>query len=249
MDIVILTTSKDENKVPYVVNSLYKYLMEDINRIICVSPRQQLKKINNVEYYLDEDVIDYDFNQIVKEARPNWYKQQFIKLLQKVSDDDYLVIDSDILLNKPIKIIENGKPAFFLGRDQFNIGYFDLMKKIFGFGRIYNHSFINEIMFFKREYVNKLINIVSDDENIFIDKIVNEINSMVNANYDKNAFFSEYETYGNFIFYKHTDEYILKKNNVLLNGFHRPWYNHEIEDYIKKQEDSNYDIISMHSWC
>jgi len=162
-DILILTTVKDYNKLPFLIQSIEKNL-QDWDHIYVISPTHISNNIPNTKkdiiFHTDEEVIDFDFSKLKGNAgngRTGWYKQQFIKLFQQVTSNNYLVIDSDVYINRPIKIFENNKPNFLLGKDQCHEPYFQFMKLMFGFGQEYHFSFINEMMLFKRNYIDLML--------------------------------------------------------------------------------------------
>jgi hypothetical protein len=196
-DILILSAEKDYNKVKFVYESIKKYI-DGFNKVYCITNKEIIEelKVEGINYYTDDDVLDFDFSKFKGNVlkRSGWYKQQYIKLFQNVTLDNYLVVDSDIIFNKKIDIIENGKPNFFFGRDQYNEAYFRFMKTFLNLDKVHNHSFINEIMLFNRSYINHMLEILNLDANGFFDESVKVLNEM---NHD--AGLSEYELYGNFV--------------------------------------------------
>lgn len=244
-DILILAAEKDFNKLKFVYESINKKI-PNYNEIHCISDIKisNKDKISGIKYYTDDDVIDFDFSKFKGNVkiRKGWYAQQYIKLFQNVTSDNYLVVDSDIYFNKKINIDVNN-PTFFLGRDQNNRPYFEFMKRLLDLDRVYNHSFINEIMLFKKEYIQKMLDIMNVDVNGFFElsvEILNDINKISGM--------SEYELYGNFVTKYFPSVYDYKRINTHLGGKHSVWDDEEMSNYIKMFENSNYDIISMHSW-
>lgn len=245
-DILILSAEKDFNKVKFVYDSIIENL-EGFDDIHCVTNKKidDKLKIDGINYHTDDDVLDFDFSKFKGNVlkRKGWYVQQYIKLFQQVTSDHFLVVDSDILFNKKIEIITDYKPNFFFGRDQYNEAYFRFMKRILNLDKVYNFSFINEIMYFKREYIDFMLHILKMDSNQFFDKSVDILNDM---NHD--AGLSEYELYGNFVTEYFPESYNYKKINTYLGGKRGVWSDQEVENYKNSHRNSNYDIVSMHSW-
>lgn len=243
-DILIVTAPKDYDKLPFVLDSIDRNVT-GFKDIYIISPTIIPHKYPDIIYHLDKDVIDFDFSGLTgrNKGREGWYKQQFIKLFQNVTSDDYLVVDSDVYFNRPINIIENDKPSFLLGQNQYHEAYFKTMVKVFGFGKCYEHSFINEVMYFKRNIINGLIDRFSNNgENLyqsfkyFID-CINEI--------DDPSGFSEFETYGNFVTKNFPEAYNYKHLKTHSEGKHKIW---TVEEYINKYKDQDFDLLKMHTW-
>ncbi len=245
-DVLILMHEKDFLKFRFVYESLLINL-EGVDKVHCISnvkiPKKQV--ITGVEYYLDDAILDFDFSRFegVVKVRKGWYRQQFIKLFQQVTSDDYLVVDSDVYFNKKINIIENGKPSFLFGNDQHHLPYFRFMETVFNLDKVYPYSFINEMMFFKREIIKHMIS--STGFNIYgffelVIKVLNEIN--------EESGFSEYELYGNYVTKYFKDSYNYKYLKVKRYSKHRIWEEDEIQKYINSVKESNYDLITYHSW-
>ena len=109
-----------------------------------------------------------------------------------------------------------------------------------GFGKEYNYSFINEIMLFDRNIILEMINTKYKTIYDFIENSNKIINN--------ECYISEFELYGNYITKFHNCLYNYKYLKTLLNGKYGEWSDIEIENYIKEQKNTDYDIISMHSW-
>jgi hypothetical protein len=242
-DILITVAEKDYNKLPFVLESIKKYLC-GFNEIHIVSPTKIQFASSKTFFHLDRDVVDFDFSKFKGNIalRKGWYIQQFIKLFQKVTSNDYLVVDSDVYFNRKVEIIENGNPCFLLGENQQHPPYFDFTKKVLGFGREFPHSFINEIMYFKRDIIEKMISPWSKEG--FFEITVNALNQI---NHPTSSF-SEYETYGNYV-YKHFPEmYNVKYIKTKTLAKYRNWTKNELNATIEQYTDQDYDKISMHSW-
>lgn len=57
----------------------------------------------------------------------------------------------DVFFNKPLSYVaDDGHPVWYLGKDQYNKPYFRFQERIFGYGRVYPYSFINDMGFFSK---------------------------------------------------------------------------------------------------
>jgi hypothetical protein len=247
-DVLITLAEKDFLKLRFVVESIINNV-EEVDNIYCVSNVKvpdTLKVLDvSVIYLLDEDVLDFDFGKLIDipNKRKGWYKQQFIKLFQRVTSDDYLVVDSDIYFNKQINIIQGGRPTFLFGKDQHHRPYFQFMKDLLDLGREYNFSFINEVMYFKWSIIQDMLDRLAVTKEGFFELAVKEINKLKDA-----SGFSEYELYGNYVTKYFPDDYNYK--HILTQGKAKReiWTREEMMQYIESFKDSNTDIIKMHSW-
>jgi hypothetical protein len=242
-DILIVVAQKDFNKLPFVLEAIDKNIL-DINKYHLISPvaiPDEYIWIDS-ELHTDDEVIDFDFTRINMEARRGWYRQQFIKLFQTVTTDNYLVIDADTIINKKLEI-NPAHPSFYFGKDQYHLPYFEAMKRIAGIDKVYPHSFITEIMFFKRGILNYMLNTFRIDKYDFFDRCVDAINIINNA-----SGFSEYEFYGNYVMSNWLDFYKCENINVMNTHKKRVWTDDEVSSCVQTYSNSNYDLFTMHSW-
>jgi len=242
-DILITIAKKDFNKTSFLMESILKNV-KYFEEIYCVSDKEVPKKfkIDGVNYFTDDEVIDFDFSKIDMEYRRGWYRQQFIKLFQEITQDNYLVIDGDIFINKPIEI-SSDTPYFFIGMDQYHLPYFHFLKDVMSLDKVYPRSFICEMMFFKRNIIRHILEKMNVDKYQFFDICTDGINKINNA-----SGFSEYEMYGNYVTKNFPDFYGYKDIKVLHQHRKREWEDEEIKKHINKYIGSEYDIFTMHSW-
>lgn len=251
-DIIILSHNKDYNKLPYLIESVKNNVI-GFKDIHIISPDKIIDKIEGVYYHTDKEALPFNaetnklWDEWVKSnsftrQKPNWILQQFIKLFNVVTKNDYLIIDSDIIFIKKIDVVENEKPNFFLGRNQYNREYFTFMKNILSLEKMNDWSFICELMLFKKNIINDMLNNhFKGDYNEFIKQSIRLINN--------NCFISEFELYGNYVMKKFPNEYNFKKINCSLDGKHSEWDDKDILKNIEYYKNSEYDVITIHSWC
>jgi len=245
-DVIIPLAEKDFNKFKYAYDSIGKYLPKFKN-FYCVSPVPIPEKlrISDVRYYLDDDVLDFDFSVFTGKIkiRTGWYRQQFIELFQKITGDNYLVSDSDNIYTKKIELFRNGKPIFIMGEDQNHPPYFKLSQKLFGFGREYPYSFINEIMLFKRHIIKELVDSTGFSEEGFFVYVASELNRT-----QENSGMAQYELYGNYVTKFHHGSYHYEYLSFLNVNKHRKWTDSEINECIKQAKKKDITMIKIHSW-
>ena len=122
-DLVIVAHEKDFSHIKFIVEqSEYNLNFDSIHLIL--SEREPfndldiLKGITKKPIYLhnETDVLKIDRSRL--EYRPNWTYQIFLKLFQNVTkNDNFLVIEADSVILKPLNFFEDGKTIFYLGRD------------------------------------------------------------------------------------------------------------------------------------
>jgi hypothetical protein len=245
-DILIPAHEKDFSKLRFVHDSIVKNI-EGFNEIFCITNVKvpEKLKIQGVNYFLDEEVIDFDFSlfQDTIAKRTGWYRQQFVKLFQNVTGDEYLVTEADnIYLNK-VSIFEDGKPIFLLGKDQNHVAYYKIMQKLLGYGREYNYSFINEVMYIKRQYVKELVALTKLNKYGFFELFAAELNRT-----QETSGCSDYDLYGNFVEKYHKDEYLYRQVKSVGLGINKEWKVEDIEKQIAINKDSNNIMLKLHSW-
>ena len=251
-DIIIFCHNKDFNKLHFVLDSVENFI-KGYDKIYIVSPiKVHNDKINQkFENVLDSDVfiLDEETNTKwekwiesgeFKRQSPNWIKQQLMKLFNDVSEKNYLIIDSDLIITKSLSIFNGDKPNFFIGNNQNNYEYFNFSKNMIGLDREYNHSFISEIMFINRDITNSILD-------NFFDSSFSKFVSKTIDNLSNDSFISEYEFYGNYVTKYFNDSYTFLYLNSKLNGKHSHWEENEIKSFIEENKNL-YDLITIHSW-
>ena len=241
-DILITVAPKDHNKLPFVMESIYKHI-KGYRDLFVVSPVAIADEYMWMEakYFMDYEVVDFDLSAI-EQSRRGWYMQQFIKLFQHETADDYLVVDADVWISRDFNI-NPLQPSFYLGRDQNHQPYFDLMKAVLDLDKVYPYSFICEMMFFKRDMIWEMLKHAKRTKKAFVESCVEQI--LKNGH---PSGFSEYETYGNFVTKYYPLVYNYKKINVLHGKKLRYWTHQELLDYVTKYNNNGYDILTMHSY-
>jgi hypothetical protein len=242
-DIIITIARKDFNKLQFVVSSIIKNV-PGFHNIYCISNISipDRYRIDGIQCFIDDEVIDFDFFNIRMVNRRGWYRQQFIKLFQGITADNYLVIDGDVYINKPMEI-NTAHPYFLLGRDQHHLPYFQFMKDVFNLDQMYPHSFISEMMFFKRGMIGFMLDELKVDKYQFFNICAKEINKLNDP-----SGFSEYELYGNYVTKNWPDLYQYKQLKTIPTAKKREWTDDEIREHIRFYSRGNYDLLTMHSW-
>ena len=143
-----------------------------------------------------------------------WYYQQFLKMQYAFicKDEYYMVWDGDTIPCRDVVMFqeESGKPYLDL-KFECHQEYFDTLEKILpGLHKAIERSFISEHMLIRADIMREMITEIESNEAIpgsrFWEKIINAIDP------DKiqSSSFSEFETYGTFVAFRHSAAYKLR---------------------------------------
>jgi hypothetical protein len=243
-DILLVCHSKDAKMLPLVLDKIKQNIF-GYNKIHIVSDSINLINTNSPDIIIhyEQEVISADLTKI-NHRRPGWIYQQIIKLTQDVTLDNYLVIDCDTIINRPISIFtETNTPYFYFTADQYHEQYFNYIKKHFNIEKTHNHSFISEIMFFYRPFVKELFETV----NLFNkEKIMEFVYNTVNPN----EYLSEFELYGNYITNRYPEVYTHKKIVSQSTGSfdQNCWNLNNISNILSQNTLADFDVITFHTW-
>lgn len=215
MNIIISLATKDFHIVKKVVKYCRMYLQEEYESIFLITKRENKIFFNNLWMkqnhitLIDEDsMIDSLSFSKVKEylelhfqkginIYTGWYLQQFLKMgfaLTPYAGKEYLIWDSDTIPLRKLDFKEKEKYLFTVKTEN-HIPYFNTMQQLFGFGKLYDRSFIAEHMPINTQIMLELIKRIEESKipgTYWFEKIINATSGS-----DEQAF-SEFETYGNY---------------------------------------------------
>lgn len=248
-DIFLACAPKDFNKLPFVINAAAKNIRKWDKIYICIPkkiPPEILNKITG-KYTIvyDKDVLPIDRKGW--KFRPNWLFQQHLKLFQEVTQDWYLTLDCDTIINRPMDFYENGKPVYWKGQDQFYAPYFIFQALMIGLPKISDTSYIADMNFINRALINEMLDRNNYTRETFIAKS-QEITT-------KYCHLGEPELYGSYCFKYYPDLYIekfLKQKNCggrpqkTENEF--MWNESETIYRVREIAKEDYDTWVFHSW-
>jgi hypothetical protein len=257
MDILICAAPKDYNKLPYVVQSICQNLKDEFGNIFVIAPSKfywgdddsfQMPGISGyppiyhfTDAYLEEKL---EFKKTELKERPNWTSQQFFKLFQDITpNDEYLIVDCDLMFTNPVNIYENGRPQFYLGIDQNHQPYFNFQEKMLGFGKVHYKSFICEFFLIRKRIINDMLNSLGMTRQQFIRKSIELLNS------DPSCHIGEPELYGSYVTRYFPNEYGFKELKTKLLGKQQAlWYPQEILQAYALGNQSGLDTVTIHTW-
>ncbi|WCN37922.1 DUF6492 family protein [Aneurinibacillus uraniidurans] len=215
IDVLIPVIEKDLGTLPFVIDSVRKHVQHPIGNIFIVAPPSE--KIKNVckqkhcKFINENKVlpitkknINYRTN---KWDRSGWLFQQLLKLSgdSLCSQKFYLVIDADTVLIRPHRFRQNQKTIFYC-RSWSRAEYFRTYKKLMGRRATAPTYFVAHYMLFEKAKVRKLKRAIAAKHNTsWYKAIIRSINK------SKKITFSEFETYGNFIYSNYPGQFVIKR--------------------------------------
>lgn len=204
IDVLIPVSEKDIEVLGLTIESIRKFSLNRIANIYLVAkntPKIRFFAKENNCLFIDEDgVCNVKLNQIYYSFkgvdRSGWLFQQLIKLnWDKISQKkNCLILDADTIFLGP-QIFVDEKKLFFNCSDEFHQPYFECFEKILNEKRLLPLSFISHYMIFDRESTLELKQEIEKKC-----KMNWEFAILKNCTQDTISGFSEYETYGHFLY-------------------------------------------------
>ena len=207
IDVVIPSAEKDHHVLSLTIESVRRFVRHPVNRIYVVSPdtakARNFINQDNISYIRDDDVIDRgnNFYEYFYKGidRSGWLKQQFIKIsADKFCEmENYLVVDSDTIFLRPITFYRNNQYVMHVS-ESYHPPYHELLAKILELQRTSILSFISHYMLFNKQIIREMKNEIESHTGLYWDEAI-----MKHISRNTISPFSEYETYGNYLFNKY----------------------------------------------
>lgn len=215
IDVLIPAIEKDSGTLPYVIDAIRKHVKHPIGSIMIVSPNSQ--KIKNIcrhkgcRFINETAVLPITKKHIHYRSRKwdksGWLYQQLLKLGGDSlgSQKFYLVIDADTVLIRPHRFRTDGKTVFYC-RNWSQNEYFKTYKKLLGTKASSPVSFVTHYMLFDKSKLAKLKKAIEARHHTSWYRAI-----IRQSDKSKPFAFSEFETYGNFLYSRSPGRLILKK--------------------------------------
>ena len=248
IDVVILAIDKDAETLPHVVQGVRRNVKHPISNIFVISPVSSIIKdicLSQGCFFVNErTLLDIDPDQLnitIKGTdRSKWYYQQLLKWScdKILKETHYLVVDADTIFIRPQTFERKGELILNLS-DEYHRPYFENYRKLMGENPKNPTSFICHHMLFSRSTIKELKEVI-EEENGFVwyQSIINSLDL------NQGSGFSEYETYGNYMFSHY-------RSGVLLEY----WYNKSLSRNFLQTNSSlerlygrKFKSISFDSW-
>lgn len=196
-------------------------------RTIIIGPnsiRQIIEEDKNGYVFIDEDfVLDgLSYSSVYKTIsqiddtainRSGWYLQQFLKMAYAFlcKEEYYLVWDSDTIPLHEICMIDPKGKVYLDVKSEYNKPYFDTIENLgIGISRFASFSFISEHMLIEKR---RMIEMIESIENNDIEKgtFWKIIIESIKPHQLKYSGFSEFETYGNYMYSFYRNDIAIRK--------------------------------------
>lgn len=203
IDILIPAIDKDLAALPYVIDGLRKHVKHPIGKIYVVSPDS--KRIRSLcmrkkcAFVNETAVLPITKRDIHYRSRTwdrsGWLYQQLLKLNgDTICSRDFLVADADTVLIRPHRFRAKGKTVFYF-RGWSQPEYFNTYRKLLGRQRSAPRSLVTHYMLFERAKLRQLKRTIEAKHGMpWFRAIIRSIDRT------KQFGFSEFETYGNFVY-------------------------------------------------
>jgi len=242
-DVFLVCGIKDYQKLPFCVDAIKQNVVGFDNIHICTPNKVD---IDGVIWHNENDVLEIDKSRI--NHRPNWIYQQFLKLFQDVTENDYyMTIDADTIINKPMSMFtDDGKPIWNISFAQNHRQYYVYNNAMFGYERHTDHTFLADMNFFSKKIIKSMLDKFDYTVESFVEKSYGVIKS-------GECYPSEADVYGNFFTKYHPDLYSIRQISSNMEGRHcsvdeAVWSEDEIKNKIDQMKFVDVDTFSMHSW-
>ena len=148
----------------------------------------------------------------------------------------YLIIDYDTLPinNFSLFNIKNGKSFFSFNCDSWG-GYFKKMKNLFPFKKKFKYSCICEHMMFNTKIMLELIKLIENNNNL---KGKNFYEKILDATEGRSDGFSEYDTYGTYVYNYYPDMYEYRHLRKSDDSWEYFSLDQEMFDYASQSYDT-----------
>lgn len=223
ISLIVPTTTTDISKILSNKNLFFSLL--PIEKIFLICNTTINIEIDDCRiHFIDENkLIEYDAVKKILVGRLNttnvinrtgWYLQQFLKMsyARICTDEFYLLWDSDTIPLKPISLFNDiGKP-FLDYKSEYHKPYFDTISHILpGYNKIFGGSFIAEHMLINTKHMRQLLDEIENNELLPGQSFYEKIISAVSVDDISKSGFSEFETYGTFVYKNYHSEYELRQ--------------------------------------
>ena len=255
--LVVPTIAKD---IPKLLNNIDVYFSLLPIKNICVVATSEVGEMlpldERILFISEDELVSFGkVKELIERRsgqgaskRTGWYVQQFIKLAySRVTDDEYYLLwDSDTIPVKEISLFNNKGLPYLDCKTEYHKPYFDTISRLLpDHKKEYKGSFVAEHMLIKTDAMREMLSRIETNSTIqgdnFIEKVINAVDT---AELSESGF-SEFETYGTFVYRNHREMYELREwHSMRFGGF---FYNgsSSLSDEVMTWLSKKYDAISF----
>ncbi|AJY74701.1 DUF6492 family protein [Paenibacillus beijingensis] len=215
IDVLIPAIEKDLTTLPYVVSAVKKHVKHPIGNILIVAPNRkritELCRRKGYTFVNENSVLPITKKHIHYRSRTwdrsGWLFQQLLKLSGDTicSSNYFLVIDADTVLIRPHRFRKDGKTIVYC-RSWSQPEYFNTYRRLLKRRAPKPTSFVTHYMLFEKSKLAQLKKAIESNHRVkWYSAILHSIDK------SKQFGFSEFETYGNFLYTQSPGGLLLKK--------------------------------------
>ncbi len=215
IDILIPAIDKDLGTLPHVIDAARKHVKHPIGRIWIVAPKSnriiKLCKIKKCAFVNENKVLPITKDNIRYRSKrwekSGWMFQQLLKMSGDTicSSKHFLVMDADTVLIRPHEFLIGNKTVFYC-RSWSQPEYFNMYRRLLGAEPARPASFVTHYMLFNKARLAKLKQVIEKKHKTrWYKAILRKIDK------SRPFAFSEYETYGNFLYALNPGRVVLRK--------------------------------------
>ncbi len=208
IDVLIPVVEKDLPALSFVITCARKNILHPIGNIYVAGRKGLIEDFCKQAHciFLDEDrILPIKKSDILQDGkewfRSGWLFQQLIKLSADVlaANEHVLVLDADTCITSKQSFVV-GADFILNFADEYHFPYSNY-NKLNGLDKRFYLSFICHHMLFNRQVLKELKQAIQTHTGKdWIQAIITE------TDFNISSCFSEYETYGNFLYYKHRNK-------------------------------------------
>ncbi|MCL6457052.1 MAG: DUF6492 family protein [Gorillibacterium sp.] len=246
IDILIPAIEKDLATLPYVIASARENINHPIGRILIVAPKRKriMELCRRLEVtFVDEDTLLPITKKHINYRSKRWDRSGWIfqQLLKWCGDSlctakFYLVMDADTVLIRPHTFLEGNKKVFY-SRRWSHQQYFKAYHKLLGKKVTSPSSFVTHYMLLEKAKVSELKKAIEAKHHTSWYQAI-----LQNIDKTKLYAYSEFETYGNFLYAQDPSRIVFRK--ALNKDLHQSITKLSIEQ--RKQLARKYRSLSFH---
>jgi hypothetical protein len=214
LDLFIPVIERDLEMLPLAIESFRENIRHPLGEIFILAPgklrKRVAERVDSITFVDGHEVLpittaDIDY-QVRGIDRAGWIFQQLLKLnADMLTTQNYLlVLDADTVLIRPHCFIDRQRCLLHFS-DEYHQPYFPTYQKLTGLSKRYPLSFVCQYMLFNRERLAELKQEIQNTTGMEWYRAIIAV-----LDQEEMSSFSEFETYGNYMVYRHRREVFME---------------------------------------
>lgn len=250
-DLILIAAERDlgvtAKYIDYYINNLSPQKI-----VIITKKNQRTKELfqnKNVEILDENEICEGLSYKAIKDINGEivgGYFHQFLKMAYayRCRHEYYLIFDGDTVPLNPIPFLQKDKVVFYK-KGEYYAPYFNMIDKLFNgrFCREADFSFIAECMLIKKDIMIELIGKIEENDKLEGESFYKKILAATRKNGLDGCYFSEYETYGNYVWRYYRGTCVVGKNRTLREAM--KFFSGIPERYVLDYLSRDFDTVSF----